>query len=59
MTHGSVPAISRLNYLPQAIKMGGQGILSEYFFEGTEKLLELWFDCSRGDDRADLRTIDR
>lgn len=39
--------------------MGGQGILSEYFFEGTEKLLEVWFECSREDDRADLRIIDR
>ena len=41
------------------MKMGGQGILSEYFFEGTEKLLEVWFECSREDDRADLRIIDR
>jgi len=41
------------------MKMGGQGILSENFFEGTEKLLEVWFDCSREDDTADLRTIDR
>jgi len=39
--------------------MGGEGILSQYFFEGTEKLLEVWFDCSREDGRGDLRTIDR
>lgn len=31
----------------------------KYFFEGTEKLLEVWFECSTGDDRADLRIIDR
>lgn len=41
------------------MKMGGQGIQSEYFFEGTEKLLEVWFECSRENDSADLRTIDR
>ena len=41
------------------MKMGGQGILSEYFFEGTEKLLEVWFECSVEDERADLRIIDR
>jgi len=39
--------------------MGGQAIVSEYFFEGTEKLLEVWFECSRENDRADLRIIDR
>lgn len=31
----------------------------EYFFEGTEKLLELWFASSYGDDNADLRSIER
>jgi len=39
--------------------MGGQGILTEYFFEGTEKLLEVWFGCSREDEKADLRIIAR
>jgi len=31
----------------------------KYFFEGTEKLLEVWFDCSNGDEGADLRVIER
>ena len=31
----------------------------KYFFEGTEKLLEMWFDCSNGNDSADLRVIER
>jgi hypothetical protein len=31
----------------------------KYFFEGTEKLLEIWFDCSNGSESADLRVIDR
>lgn len=31
----------------------------DYFFEGTEKLLELWFASSYGDDNADLRSIER
>jgi S-adenosylmethionine decarboxylase len=46
------------------MKMGGQDIVidadaEKYFFEGTEKLLEVWFECTSGDDRADLRLIDR
>ena len=31
----------------------------KYFFEGTEKLLEIWFDCSGRTDQADLRMIER
>jgi len=31
----------------------------KYFFEGTEKLLEVWFDCSNGCESADLMVIER
>jgi len=31
----------------------------QYFFEGTEKLLEVWFDCSNECETADLRIIER
>lgn len=33
--------------------------IEEHFFEGTEKLLELWFASSYRDDNADLRLIER
>lgn len=35
------------------------GAEEDYFFEGTEKLLELWFASSYGDDNADLRSVER
>ncbi|KAJ8315685.1 hypothetical protein KUTeg_007835 [Tegillarca granosa] len=31
----------------------------DHFFEGTEKLLEVWFTSGEGDDSLDLRTIER
>lgn len=31
----------------------------EHFFEGTEKLLEVWFASGNGDDSLDLRVIER
>lgn len=31
----------------------------EYFFEGTEKLLEIWFESSSPDNKASLRDIER
>ncbi|KAL3883280.1 hypothetical protein ACJMK2_029563 [Sinanodonta woodiana] len=37
--------------------MAGAG--DEPFFEGTEKLLEVWFSSTIGDDSLDLRDIDR
>lgn len=46
------------------MKIVGEDVVSvaeseKYFFEGTEKLLEVWFDCSNGSESADLRVIDR
>lgn len=38
-------------------KMASAG--NESFFEGTEKLLEVWFSSSTNDKEADLRVIDR
>ncbi|KAL5010463.1 hypothetical protein ScPMuIL_012768 [Solemya velum] len=32
---------------------------TEFFFEGTEKLLEVWFDMSKFDNQRSLRSIDR
>ncbi|GFN90096.1 S-adenosylmethionine decarboxylase proenzyme [Plakobranchus ocellatus] len=33
--------------------------ISEHFFEGTEKLLEVWFTSTSNDETCDLRTIKR
>ncbi|XP_071134234.1 S-adenosylmethionine decarboxylase proenzyme-like [Mytilus galloprovincialis] len=36
------------------------GVQSDpHFFEGTEKLLEVWFESTKGDDSFDLRNIGR
>ncbi len=66
MKSGSASAL-----VPVMTLEGEEGVEEEYFFEGTEKLLEIWFAASpctaararaagvSGDIVPDLRRIDR